>query len=99
MLKLTDPNQFGGDVLFYRTVRDGWEPLKAQVLPPVSDLSDNCRGIGPQEMAEAIRAGVPNRAGKEMAYHVLEVLTGLLESGAGCFTEISSTCPRPDPMK
>ena len=99
MLKLTDPNQFGGDVLFYRTVRDGWEPLKAQVLPPVSDLSDNCRGIGPQEMAEAIREGVPNRAGKEMAYHVLEVLTGILAGKNGGFTEIKSRCSRPEAMK
>ncbi len=100
MLKLTDPNQFGGDVLFFPTVTDGWKPLEARKLPLVSEFSDNCRGIGPQEMAEAIREGRPNRASKEMAYHVLEVLSVLLAGGKdGAFGEIVSTCDRPEPMR
>ena len=99
MLKLTDPNQFGGDVQFFPTARDGWKPLQPQVLPPVSDLTDNCRGIGPQEMAEAIAEGRPNRASREMAYHVLEVLSALLSGGKdGAFADISSSCERPEPM-
>ena len=96
-LKLTDPNQFGGDVLFCPTHNDRWAPLEYRKLEPVSDLSDNCRGIGPQEMALAIREGRPNRANKEMAYHVLEVLSALLAGGKdGTFLEIQSTCQRPE---
>ena len=99
MLKLTDPNQFGGDVMFYPTETDGWKPLAGRKLEPVSALSDNCRGIGPQEMAEAIREGRPNRAGKEMACHALEVLSALLEGGRdGAFRSIESTCERPAPF-
>ena len=98
-LKLTDPNQFGGDVLFFPTIRDKWETPTPEILQAVSDLTDNCRGIGPQEMAQAIREGRPNRASKEMAYHVLDTLSAILASGKdGAFHEVKSTCDLPEPM-
>jgi len=98
MLKLTDPNQFGGDVMFFPTETDGWKPLQGRKLEPVSAYSDDCRGIGPQEMAEAIREGRPGRASKEMACHVLDVLSAMLAGGKdGAFREIASTCERPAP--
>ena len=58
------------------------------------------RGIGPAEMAEAIKEGRRNRASKELAFHVLEVLDAILQSGADhTFHEIASTCERPEPLR
>lgn len=100
MLKLTDPNQFGGDVQFFPTETDGWKPLKGRTLEPVNDLTENWRGIGPQEMAEAIFKKRENRANSTMACHVLDVLAGILESGKnGTFMDILSTCTRPEPFR
>ena len=99
ILRLTDPNQFGGEVRFLQTSDISWQCPEPVVLPPVSDLSDNCRGIGPCEMAHAILLGRPHRTGPALAYHVLQVLTALRDAGwAGTFSDISSGCERPQPM-
>ena len=97
ILRLTDPNQFGGEVRFLQTADISWQCPEAVVLPPVSDLSDNCRGIGPCEMAHAILTGKPHRTGPALACHVLDVLTALRDAG-GAFCDISSGCERPCPM-
>ncbi len=101
VLQLTDPNQFGGSVIFHPTNPTSWEAPADVILPPVSSLSDNCRGIGPAEMERAIAEGRPCRAGAEMAYHVLEILSAILESGRGdgALRDIASRCARPLPMK
>ena len=100
VLRLTDPNQFGGEVLFIPVQWDRFGTSGGRVLEPVSELSDNCRGIGPEEMAEAIIEGRPNRTSKEMAYHVLETLTAILESGKnGAFRKVDSDCERPQPFQ
>ena len=50
-------------------------------------------------MADAILTGRPNRASAEMAYHVLEVLTVLLNGGeSGSFADIASSCTKPEPL-
>ena len=73
--------------------------LPPQVLPQGNPYSGNARGIGPAEMAQAIREGRPNRASKEMALHVLEVLTTLLEVGkTGGFAPVTSDFSRPAPL-
>lgn len=60
VLFLGDANQFGGEVQYIPEIT-GMEDMdrdNRRTLEPVSDLSDNCRGIGPAEMARAIlRAG------------------------------------------
>ena len=62
-------------------------------------LNSDSRGIGLVEMAYAIREGRAPRASGELAYHVLEVMTGILDSpGNGRFAEISSRCAIPDPL-
>lgn len=97
MLRLPDPNNFGGQVLFYPNSFE--EELPPVVLPQATPYRDNSRGIGPAEMAQAIEEGRPNRASKELALHVLEVLTTLLEVGkAGGFAPISSDFSRPAPL-
>ena len=100
ILYLTDPNQFGGTVRFLPNVTSWDQPVKATELWNFSTYGDNCRGLGPAEMADAILAGRPNRASKEMAYHVLEVLSGILRCGEkGGFADIDSACERPTAME
>lgn len=99
ILYLTDPNQFGGIVKFLSNVMDPREPVQMTELPNLFKYGDNARGIGPAEMADAIHEGRRNRTAKEMAYHVLEVLTGILQGGEkGAFIDIISTCDIPVPM-
>lgn len=99
ILYLTDPNQFGGTVKYLPNAMDPRNPAKAVELWNFSKFAENSRGIGPAEMADAIFQGRKNRASKEMAYHVLEVLTGILQGGDnGSFADIVSTCDIPEPM-
>ena len=72
ILYVPDPDTFGGEVRVLR--RGAKEPF---VLPSNHGYAENSRGLGAAEMAWALRAGRPPRAGKEMALHALEVLTGV----------------------
>lgn len=92
IIYMADPNKFGGDVNVI---------LKGNSVPFVIQQShgynDESRGLGAAEMAWAIRKSVPHRASKEMAYHALEILHGLVRSGQQrTFCEISSTFSLPD---
>ncbi len=100
ILRLTDPNQFGGDVRFFPTTADSWDTLPPVTLPPVSPWQDNCRGIGPDEMAQAILEDRPHRASAGLACHVLDVLSAILESGKtdGGLRAVPSVCDRPAPF-
>lgn len=99
ILYLTDPNQFGGAVRFLPNSPDYLNGAEPVTLRSVSKYEDNSRGIGPAEMADAILEGRSNRTSKEMAYHVLEVLSGILSGGEeGSFVDITSTCDIPAPM-
>ena len=61
---------------------------------------ENSRGIGPSEMADAILSGRKNRANKEMAYHVLDVIDTMMKSSeSGRFEEVASTCGRPEALE
>jgi hypothetical protein len=72
---MADPNSFGGDV---RVILKGNnEPFTMQQSHA---FSDECRGLGVAEMAWSLRMGRKNRANKEMAYHALEVLHGIVKS-------------------
>ena len=95
VLKLTCANDFGGDVVL---VPSSFDPIEGapRVLENTSCLTNSNRGIGPAEMADAIRKGRPNRAGKEMAYHVLDIIDRMMESSEkGQLVRVESTCDRP----
>lgn len=99
VLKLTCANDFGGDVVlipsgFPKGLAPEAEPPR--VLENTSPLTDGNRGIGPAEMADAIAAGRPNRASKEMAYHVLDIISQMMKS-SDCkqLVKVDSTCDRP----
>lgn len=65
-LVLPDANAFGGDVILRRG-RDGVEPVEY-----ASRGARETRGLGIEELVEAMRAGRPHRASAELALHVLE---------------------------
>jgi predicted dehydrogenase len=70
---LPDPNRFDGPTRLYLPgVREPAE-IAAQGHPAK-------RGTGVLELARAIRAGVPERAPGELAYHVLDVMLSIEES-------------------
>lgn len=71
ILTIDDPNQFASRLTLQKPFS---KPVE---FPLTHGFTDECRGIGAAEMAWSIRAGRPNRAGKEMGYHVLEVLEGM----------------------
>ncbi len=75
VMYMADPNRFGGDV---RVILKGNnEPF---IMQQSHAFSDECRGLGVAEMAWAMRTGRKNRANKEMAYHALNVLHGIVKS-------------------
>lgn len=99
ILYLPDPNYFGGLVRFCPNSYDISSPSQPVALEPRFDYEDNARGIGPAELAESIRAGKESRVGPELACHVLEVLSAMMESGkTNRCCSIHSDCSRPEPM-
>lgn len=96
ILYLTDPNGFGGEVRYLPNSYDFQNLPKPQVLPCLFDYSDNSRGVGPADVAMAIRTGSAIRPNARMAAHVMEVLTAMMKNEE--FTYILSDCDRPAPM-
>lgn len=77
-LVLPDPNLFDGTVQVWR---DGMAAeADAEVHPAIG--STFSRGAGVVELARAIRAGRPERASGEFAFHVLDVMVSMTESAA-----------------
>lgn len=94
ILFLPDPNSFGGEV---QIVMKGQQT--PCVLPHTHAYDGNERGLGVAEMAWSLRRGRAPRAGKEMALHGLEVLTGAIESGrTGKAYSLRSTFVKPSPL-
>jgi len=74
-LRVPDPNTFGGPVYLRRFNEDEWSQI-----PLINTYTEDCRGLGVTEMAEAIEQGRPHRASAELAYHVLDVMHGIHEA-------------------
>jgi len=73
-LSLPDPNTFGGPVRLKRAGGE-WEDVKVE-----RPYSENSRGLGVAELAQAVQENRPHRASGDVAFHVLEVMHGLLKS-------------------
>ncbi|MFF1573438.1 Gfo/Idh/MocA family protein [Leifsonia sp. NPDC058292] len=71
-LVVPDPNTFVGELLVHGA--DGIETIPATG-------STSSRGTGVVELARAIRAGQPERASGEQAYHVLDIMVSTIEAG------------------
>jgi predicted dehydrogenase len=93
-LSLPDPNTAGGPVRMKRADAKSWEDI-----PLTHGDTDNARGIGVADMAEALRQGRPHRANGELAYHVLDIMHAFHDaSDKGHHIDIGSTCSRPEPL-
>jgi len=89
---LPDPNRFDGPTRLH--LLDHPEPAD---LPARGHPAS--RGTGVLELARSIRAGVPERASGELAYHVLDVLLSIEESiAAGQAVLVASTAEIPPPL-
>ncbi|MDQ3871601.1 MAG: Gfo/Idh/MocA family oxidoreductase [Chloroflexota bacterium] len=94
-VNLVDPTIFGGRVGVSRGPDEGWRAVR----PRHRFTRAEDRGIGLAEMAFAMRAGRPHRAGRELAYHVLDVMSAIYDSAqSGRRVDIVSTCDRPAPI-
>lgn len=101
VLKLGDANMFGDPVTYIPNDLnpENWDKDTSNVLKNVSELSENCRGIGPAEMAQATQLGRNNRANKEFSYHVLDTVCQIMKScETGMMEAIESTCERPEAL-
>ncbi len=93
-LQVPDPNTFGGPVAIRTMANSAW-----QDVPLTHGYTDNMRGIGLADMAEAIAEKRPHRCHSDMAFHVLDVMVALHESAAtGQHILLKSSCERPAPM-
>ena len=93
-LCVPDPNMFDGPVKIRRLGEKEWREV-----PLTHGYTANSRGIAVADMAYALRDGRAHRASGALAYHVLDVMHGILDAAAtGCHVEMSSSCQRPDPL-
>lgn len=93
-LQVPDPNTFGGPVRVRLGGADTWAEQ-----PLVNGYTDNVRGIGAADLAEAVLTGRPGRAHSSLAYHVLDTMQALLEAAeTGRSQDIESRCERPEPL-
>jgi predicted dehydrogenase len=74
-IALPDPNTFEGDSLIFDGTGDD-----GRRVPAVGSTSS--RGTGVAELAQAIRAGRPERANGAQAFHVLDIMASITESAS-----------------
>jgi predicted dehydrogenase len=92
-IKVPDPNTFDGRVLLRRADDAEWRQV-----PPMF-LMGYGRSVGLADMAHAIRSGRPHRASGELAFAVLDVMQGFLESSeSGQAYRPVARFDRPAPM-
>jgi hypothetical protein len=75
ILYMADPNQFGGEV---KIILKGNN--ESFVMQQSHAFSSEYRGLGVAEMAWSMIMGRKNRGSKEIAYHALEILHGIVKS-------------------
>jgi predicted dehydrogenase len=93
-LSVPNPNTFGGPVRIWTV-----ETLEWREVPLAFRNTENCRGLGISDLAEAITYQRPHRANGELGLHVLDVMECILESSRSeQHVKIASTCSKPDPL-
>lgn len=94
-LSVPDPNTFAGPALLYRDSSKSF-----MEIPLTFDYTENSRGLGVADMARAAIEKDKPRAGVDLTFHALEIMTGLIRSGEqNAPVEIKSGFTRPVPMK
>jgi predicted dehydrogenase len=93
VLALPDPNAFDGPLRVRRN-RGEWEEVPYQ-----SRGAREARGIGVQDLVEALDEGRAPRASGRLAAHVVDVARSALEAAAERRTvKVASRAERPDPL-
>jgi predicted dehydrogenase len=93
-LSLPDPNTFGGPVRVRLAGEQSWNEI-----PIAHSYTENSRGLGVADMADAIRTGRVHRANGELAFHVLDLMHTIHDaSREGRHIEMTSSCQRPEPL-
>jgi predicted dehydrogenase len=89
-LSVPDPNHFAGPVALHGADGD-WVDIGITAGYP-----DAGRGHGLAELALALAAGRPHRAGGELGLHVLDIMESVqLAAGTRTWVELTTTCERP----
>ncbi len=93
-LSVPNPNTFGGPIFVRRQGAREW-----MEIPLTHGFSENSRGLGVADMAQALSNDRQHRANGDMAYHVLDIMHGFHDASKnGKHYELASTCIRPEPM-
>lgn len=91
-LMVPDPNCFNGPIKLYRQGEKEWTDVQYDTY----GYSDNSRGIGVADMAQAIKKGRAHRASGQLATHVLDVMLSFeASSNAGTVYDITRCCDKP----
>jgi predicted dehydrogenase len=89
-LSLPDPNTFGGPVRLFSAGGTEWHDI------PTDRFELQRRGIGLSNLADSLSGTGYNRASGRLAYHVLDAMVSLIESGEqGKYLDLTSTVERP----
>jgi predicted dehydrogenase len=92
-LSLPDPNSFKGPVRLFQPGKD-WQEIDI-----VHGYTDNSRGLGVADMAQASISGRAHRASGDLALHILESMLSFEKaSRSGEHVLLQTTCDRPDPL-
>jgi predicted dehydrogenase len=90
-LSVPDPNTYRGPIRLFSKGGSDWIEV-----PIKRNFTQQSRGLGLAQMADAMARGCAHRANGEMAYHVLEALHLIhAASFEGRHFQLSSTCSRP----
>lgn len=90
-ISVPDPNTFAGPVKLNRKGTDQWVEQEL-----VSDAVENLRGLGIEDMADAILNRRQHHATGDLAFHVLEIMHGFHESASlGKHYEMQSSYSSP----
>ncbi|MGZ4396499.1 MAG: gfo/Idh/MocA family oxidoreductase, partial [Gaiellaceae bacterium] len=92
-LLLPDPNAFGGE-LKIRQSRGGWEEI-----PYAAGGARETRGVGLQDMVDAIAEGREHRASGRLGLHVIDAARSILRAaGEGRTVAVETTVAKPEPL-
>lgn len=99
ILKLGNADLYGDNVVYIPNDHnvETWGQDKSKILKNVSYFSDNCRGIGPAEMAWAVMKGKRSRVDKYLSLHVLDIVLQIMKSSeTGKCEKVESICEKPE---
>jgi predicted dehydrogenase len=97
VLTFPNPNNFGDAAYVQRYGEAERRELTGSRQP--DRLPHNLRGLGVAELALALQEGRKPRTSGEMACHVVDLVAGMVRSGAtGARVELTTTCTPPEPL-